>query len=133
MTIRMSVYCSLEIASALVEVIDMSVLNNIVSLIKKASDIVSNKLTDRQKAICHRRVLNLNYPNGNGFIMLAMALELLSYATVTIKEGGNEKDKKALKLINLSRGKIVNYLVDLDEEIYNEGVHYANELLRRLV
>ncbi len=62
-----------------------------------------------------------------------MAIELLSYATVTIKEGGNEKDKKALKLINLSRGKIVNYLVDLDEEIYNEGGHYANELLRRLV
>ena len=133
MTTRMSVYCSLEIASALVEVINISVFNNIVSLIKKASDIVSNKLTDRQKAICHRRMLNLNYPNGNGFIMLVIALELLSYATVIIKEGGNAKDKKALKLINLSRGKIVNYLVDLDDEKYSEGVHYADEILEGLV
>ena len=133
MTTRMSVYCSLEIASALVEVINISVFNNIVSLIKKASDIVSNKLTDRQKAICHRRMLNLNYPNGNGFIMLVIALELLIYATVIIKEGGNAKDKKALKLINLSRGKIVNYLVDLDDEKYSEGVHYADEILEGLV
>jgi len=37
MSTRMSVYCSLEIASALVEVIDIFVFNNIVSLIKKAS------------------------------------------------------------------------------------------------